>query len=142
MAWDLTRQQIACDADVFVHEGPIQTDPTHDCAHLLVAAASRLPWKPAGQVESIKLAEYNASVVEHFLDEVHTAGAIRASRPGAIIPRACQYAEWFVRAHYAPFPVTIAEARRQLARGLDQAGRVPWQSRGPRGTRRPRVRQR
>jgi hypothetical protein len=124
MAWDRSGQRIACDADVFEHEGPIQTDPTHDCAHLLVAAASALPWRPVGPVEQIKLAEYNASVVEHLLDEVYTAGAIRAIRPSLILQRAVGYAEWFVTTHYAPFPVNIAEARRQLVAGLDAAALV------------------
>jgi hypothetical protein len=119
MSWGAARQRIFCGEESFEHEGPIHTDPSHDCAHVLIAACSRLPWRPVGDRETVKLAEYNASVLEHLLDLVYSCGCLRSVRLDNVLTAAKWYANWFVTTHYAPFPVPAADALRILCGGLD-----------------------
>jgi hypothetical protein len=119
MEWSTLGQRIAVGDDVFAHAGPIHTDPSHDCAHLLVAACGTLPWKPEGESRSVRLAEYNATVLEHLLDTVHNCVCLQSVRRDAVQPVVERLGEWFVTRHFAPFPVSAAEARRLMGEGLD-----------------------
>jgi hypothetical protein len=115
MTWGLTSQSMRCDDALYVHDGPTHTDPSHDCAHLLVAANRGLTWKPDGDRDSIKRAEYNAVFVEHLLDEISTL----QNSPHRALTRVKQYCDWFVDTHFAPFPVSAAEARRQFCAAMN-----------------------
>jgi len=112
MTWAPTRQTMYCDDQRFTHEGLICTHPSHDLAHLLVRACSNLPWMPSGNDRSIRLAEYNATILEHFLHALYN----HAANPMRI---ASDYGQWFVEKHFRPFPVTSVEAWRRFREGVD-----------------------
>jgi hypothetical protein len=115
MRWSLTDQSMRCDDDSYVHEGPIHTDPSHDCAHLLAAANRGMAWRPSGDRAEIKLAEFNAIFIEHLLDRV----SAYPSRQEQVLPEVKRYGDWFVESHFAPFPISAAEARQRFCDSLD-----------------------
>ncbi len=46
--WSPQRQSFACDQDVSDGHGAIPTDPSHDLAHLIIAANGGMAWQPQG----------------------------------------------------------------------------------------------
>lgn len=124
MSWSHAGQRIFCDEEVFAHEGPINTDPTHDCAHLLVAANGGMLWRPVGDPDQIRIAEYNASVLEHLLDETFNYAGYRPTRQTQgrqeVIEKAVQYAVWFVEKHFTPFPMSAKEALKVFTSKLNE----------------------
>jgi hypothetical protein len=95
------------------------TKPTHDLAHLFVAASSNLPWNPVGDDRLRRLAEYNAIFVEHMFDSVYNCVMFRSITADTILAMLLQYARWYVETHYAPFPVPAEEAYRLFCWGID-----------------------
>jgi hypothetical protein len=117
MSWGHDLQRFYCGEESFVHEGPINTNPSHDCAHILIAANGGMPWNPGSNEK--KFAEYNASVLEHLLDETFRSGT-GVARKCFILPKALRYAHWFVEEHYRPFPVSTKEALTKFCTQLDK----------------------
>lgn len=103
-------QRFGRDADTYIHVGPTDTSPSHDVAHLMLAAGSRLPWLPFGADRQIRLAEFNAVLLEHLC-----CAAIK----GESHEKALKHARWFVLEHYKPFPVTFEEALEAWKNGID-----------------------
>ena len=123
MSWSPNRQVMFCDADVFSHRGSTSTDPSHDLAHLLVAASSTLPWKP-GRGNKAKLAEFNAFLVENILDAIYNCVLHKTDRVDRILPFAAARARWFVEEHYAPFPMSTKGAFDEFRARIDGASMV------------------
>jgi len=119
MNWTPEFQSIAFGQVEFSHQGPIPTDPTHDLAHLLIAASGNMPWAPEGDRAKIKMAEYNAVLVENLLANVFNSLVARRLRDDDALPLAAAHAAWFVEEHFAPFPISAEEAYRQFALDLD-----------------------
>jgi hypothetical protein len=117
LCWRRERQTIACGDTVYTHEGPTRTNPSHDLAHLLIAANGALPWLPLG--ETRRLAEYNAVFAETLLNNIRWAVVSRPTDDAAILKQTLRHARWFVEKHYAPFPVPAEEAYRLICWGLD-----------------------
>jgi hypothetical protein len=110
LCWRRERQTFAFGDTVYAHEGPTKTNPSHDLAHLLVAANGGLPWLPFG--ESWRLAEYNAVFIETLLNHIRYAVVSQPIGGAVILKRTLRHARWFVDKHYAPFPVPAEEAYR------------------------------
>jgi hypothetical protein len=119
MLWNPVGQLMAVGDSAFIHEGPINTAPSHDLAHLLVAASSpKLAWKPAGLQAQIAYAEYNAVVFEHTLDRIYRAYVDKQFAPETIVRGLVSHLDWFVTKHFLPFPCTPREALRQYLSNL------------------------
>lgn len=115
--WSRERQEIACDGERFAHPLPVSTSPSHDVAHLLVAA-SWLPWKPTGTRDEICASEFNSVLLEHLAVDVLDAIVLGHSAHGSL-PRVLEYARHFAEVHYAPFPVSFEDAVDRFCEGLD-----------------------
>jgi hypothetical protein len=121
MSWRPDRQTIYRDAESYVHDGPIHTDPSHDLAHLLIAASGSLPWRPAGEDSQIRFAEYNAVFLETLLDEAYNCVVFRSIDAGSILKRCLKHARWFVEEHFIPFPIPAEESYRRFCVYVDAA---------------------
>jgi hypothetical protein len=113
--WSEGWQGFHCDGQRYAHEGPTATHPSHDLAHLLVAANGALAWYPLGSDADVRLAEYNAVFVENLLCRVYWS--VRGSAdpdPTRILSDTLKHLRWFVDQHYAPFPLLAEEAYRRL----------------------------
>jgi len=117
LCWRREQQAFAFGDTVYAHEGPTKTNPSHDLAHLLIAANGGLPWLPFG--ESWRLAEYNAVFIETLLNHVRYAVVSRSMDGAVILKRTLRHARWFVEKHYAPFPVPSEEAYRRFCWEID-----------------------
>lgn len=121
MWWTPQRQSLCIGDREFIHEGPTNTHPSHDVAHLMVAANGRLQWLPEGDKAVIKIAEYNAVFLEHLLNETYNDIISGACNLPKGFERALLHARWFVETHYAPFPLLAEEAYSQFCRHVDPA---------------------
>jgi hypothetical protein len=121
LSWRPDRQIIYHKSHVFVHKGPTNTDPSHDLAHLLLAASGGLGWLPVGEIDDVRVAEYNAVFLENLFHNSHACIVFRSIEPNAILPLTIKYVRWFVEKHFAPFPLTAEEAYRQFCWGLNAA---------------------
>jgi hypothetical protein len=119
LCWRREWQTIACGNTLYTHDGPTKTNPSHDLAHLLIAANGALPWLPLG--ESRRLAEYNAVFVETLLNNIRWAIVSCPMDDAAILKHTLRHARWFVEKHYAPFPMPAEEAYRTFCWGIDPA---------------------
>jgi len=119
MNWTPTFQSIAFGGTEFSHNGPIETHPSHDLAHLFVAASGNMPWVPEGDDATIRIAEYNTVMVERILDNTFTALITRRLKDDDALSLAVAHAEWFVNEFYAPFPISAEEAYHRFARDID-----------------------
>jgi hypothetical protein len=117
LCWRREHQMIAFGDMVYAHKGPTKTNPSHDLAHLFVAANGGLPWLPRG--EARPLAEYNAVFVETLLNHIRYAVVSRPMDGADILRRTLRHARWFVEKHYAPFPVPAEEAYRLFCWQID-----------------------
>jgi hypothetical protein len=117
MSWNPAWQVLFHQGEVYAHEGPTNTDPTHDMAHLIIALGSRLAWMPEG--DQLRVAEYNAVFVEHLLDNSYWCVTNQSIEANSILKCTLDYARWFVEQHYAPFPIPTEEAYRQFCGGID-----------------------
>jgi hypothetical protein len=118
-SWLLDRQIMFHSRRIYVHDGPTDTMPTHDLAHLLVGMSSSLPWCPAGTDAEVRMSEFNAAVLENLLSYAYEHVACRSVTFDAILPKTLQYARWFVEMHYSPFPIPLQEAYRRFCLGID-----------------------
>ena len=118
MLWSPGGQMMGDGAEAFTHDGPINTAPSHDLAHLLVASASDIPWRPAGPHRQIFLAEYNAVMTEHLLDRIYRAHVVHEFAAEKVIEGLLAHGTWFTTKHFAPFPTTTQQALRQWSRGM------------------------
>jgi hypothetical protein len=123
MLWSPAGQMMGDGAEAFWHEGPINTLPSHDLAHLLVAASSKLEWRPSGDHQGIFFAEYNAVMTEHLLDKLYRAHIDKTTPPSEVAAGLLSHGRWFVEEHFVPFPATAQVALRRWAAGMD-AGRL------------------
>jgi hypothetical protein len=117
MLWAPGAQMISDGSQAFTHNGAINTEPSHDLAHLIVAA-SGLPWKPAGPQSDICFAEYNAVLMEHLLDRTYRAAISREFELSEVVPGLVPHMTWFVTKHFAPFPATPEVALKKFRTGL------------------------
>lgn len=126
MLWAPGGQLMSDGSQAFAHDGPINTEPSHDLAHMIVAANGGLQWKPAGTQPSICYAEYNAVMLEHLYDKVYRARVGRELADGAVVPSLVDHGRWFVTKHFTPFPTSPEKALAQFARGMNPevAGRL------------------
>lgn len=120
-SWSPERQEIFHKRKVYAHEGLTNTPPSHDLAHLIVAMSSNLHWLPQGQTDRIRLAEYNAVLLEHLLANSYDCIVMRTISADRVLPKTLAHARWFVEVHYAPFPVAAEEAYRQFCQGIHPA---------------------
>jgi Tetrapyrrole (Corrin/Porphyrin) Methylases len=118
MEWTPAKQVLRFGENKFVHHGPTETHPSHDLAHLLIAANGNLLWVPEGPTALIKLAEYNAIFLEHLLNNIYTNVSLRRCTDDEIFARTLSHARWFVENHFAPFPVSAEEAYSQFCRNI------------------------
>ncbi|MGQ9838460.1 MAG: hypothetical protein ACUVRV_11000 [Cyanobacteriota bacterium] len=117
--WSPQYQLFSCDGLKLEGHGYIQTNPSHDLVHLLIAANGNMPWQPVDTREQTCFAEYNAVMLEHLLVNCFNAAAVGSMAAEQIIPEARKFLKWFVSDHYAPFPVSEEEAFRRFAEHLD-----------------------
>jgi hypothetical protein len=118
MAWAPDKQVIWFGESAFVHGGRISTHPSHDLAHLLIAANGKLPWVPEGEGGSVKVAEYNAVFLEHLLNNIYNS-IMRKGNDDEAFARTLSHARWFVERHFTPFPLSAEEAYCQFCRHID-----------------------
>ncbi len=118
-SWLLERQIMFHGGRIYVHDGPTDTLPSHDLAHLLVGMGTNLPWCPAGSDTEVRISEFNAAVLENLLSYTYEHVARGSVGLDEILPKTLQYARWFVEKHYAPFPIPMDEAYRRFCRGID-----------------------
>lgn len=112
--WSPQRQSFACDQDVSDGHGAIPTDPSHDLAHLIIAANGGMAWQPTGDRTQVCWAEYNAVFLEHLFDQTCNAIVFGTSSQFDTLGKSVDYMTWFVSEHYAPFPVSAAIAARRF----------------------------
>lgn len=118
-SWLRERQIMFHRRRIYVHDGPTDTLPSHDLAHLLVGMGSNLPWCPTGPDAEVRVSEFNAAVLENLLSFTYEHVACRSVGLDEILPKTLQYARWFVEKHYAPFPMPLEEAYRRFCLGID-----------------------
>jgi hypothetical protein len=104
--WSASYQLISYKGECFRHAGTTDTLPSHDLAHLLVAAISGLDWNP-GIEATARQAEYNAVLLENFLMHAYLSPT---RSPRDVADATMRHMSWFVEDHYAPFPLTAAES--------------------------------
>src|ERR1700755_1023833 len=104
LTWTPERQIIHGRSRVFTNEGPTRTYPTHDLAHLLVAACGDLNWIPDGSDYEVRVAEYNAVFLENLLDKTLYYLEKEFEDTPAILNGSLKFLRWFVIEHYTPFP--------------------------------------
>lgn len=119
LSWLHDRQIMFHRRRIYVNDGPTQTLPSHDLAHLLVGMGSNLPWCPTGSDTEVRISEFNAAVLENLLSYTYEHVACRSIGLDAILPKTLEYARWFVEKHYAPFPLPLHEAYRRFWLGID-----------------------
>jgi precorrin-6B methylase 1 len=119
MKWTPAKQVISFGNSEFYHDGPITTDPSHDLAHLIIAANGNLYWSPQGDRETLKLAEYNAVFLEHLLNNIYNCVVSQKQSELDAFSQTLAHARWFVEKHFAPFPLSPEEAYCQFCRHID-----------------------
>ena len=118
LSWSTNRQSFFVNGERYVHDSPTNTAPTHDLAHILVAAVSGLPWCPVGSDFVVRLAEFNAVFCEHFCNNVFNHVYYGSVKEPDIVEASIAHCNWFVTHHYAPFPIDAAAARAQFVSGV------------------------
>jgi hypothetical protein len=117
--WTRSLQVFCCDQECYEQDSAASTDPSHDVAHLIVAAVGTMPWRPAGPRDDVCLAEYNAVLLEHFLDRTFWSVISGSPEPHETLAVAVAHMRWFVEKHFAPFPLSSEEAYRRFCRHVD-----------------------
>jgi hypothetical protein len=117
--WTAKRQVVFHGGHIWVNESETPTSPSHDLAHVLVAMSSGLHWLPLGDPDDVRMAEYNAVLLEHLLGNAYNSVVFGSIQPGEVLNEALRYARWFVEEHYAPFPLAPEEAYRRFCLGID-----------------------
>ena len=119
MNWRPRFQSIAFGETEFSHNGPIETHPSHDLAHLFVAASGNMPWAPEGDDGTIRIAEYNAILLEGIMSKTFAALLTRRLKDDDPFTEAVTQMTEFVEESWAPFPITAEEAFCQFAQNVD-----------------------
>lgn len=119
IVWSPEGQEIYGGLRMFRHAGAINTYPSHDMAHALVAASGRLPWVPSNLNDETRVAEYNAVFLENLLDKTLHYVTHDHPHPDSILRKSLKYLRWFVYEHFAPFPMPAEEAYRRFCLGID-----------------------
>lgn len=120
LRWSPERQMFGHGGEKYFHNEATPIEPSHDLAHLLVAACSDLAWLPDGSDAQVRLSEYNAVLLENILDRIFDA-VFRPELEASIVDRTASNARWFVEEYYAPFPISADEAYRRFCAGIDVA---------------------
>jgi len=108
--WSPTKQMFTCDNVGIENQSSTPTNPSHDLAHLIVAANGGLPWLPKGERHLICLAEYNAVLLENLFDKTCNAVVFGTFASHETLAETHKYMDWFVNEHYAPFPISAEAA--------------------------------
>lgn len=120
MHWSLKGQYMSRDDEEFRHEGEINSDPSHDFSHLVVAAHEdySFEWRPSYE-DSLRNAfgEYNAVFTEFMLNECFKCVQLR-SYTSENVNNVIEHSKWFVNTHYSPFPVSDKDALLQLSKKI------------------------
>jgi len=117
--WSSTAQVFACDAVSFSNSGMPTTEPSHDIVHLIVAANGGLPWLPERQRNLACLSEYNTVLLENLFDRICNLVIFKTSTSVQILAETLEHMRWFVEKHFAPFPVSSAEAYQRFCQNID-----------------------
>jgi hypothetical protein len=121
LVWKQNRQTLYKANEVFTHEGAITTQPSHDLAHILVAASGDIPWRPTGDSRNLRIAEYNAVFLECLLDALFNSVVFRCVSPASIPALLHKHTRWFVNKHFAPFPISAQDAYRGFCLGIRES---------------------
>lgn len=118
--WTPDEQALYGADGMYRHKGPTNTYPTHDLAHVIVAASSNLSWLPTATGDELRMAEYNAVLMENLFDK--TLYFVKHKKPDidTILRPALKYLRWFVDKHFAPFPIPAEEAYRRFCNSIDE----------------------
>ncbi|WP_448561600.1 hypothetical protein [Trichothermofontia sp.] len=117
--WGPRVQRLVCDDRVSEFQGTPTTEPSHDLAHLMIAACGNLPWQPEGPREIVCMAEYNAVLLENLFDKTCNVVVFGTTSDPHTLAAAIVHMEWFVNQHYAPFPISAEAALQQFCRFID-----------------------
>jgi hypothetical protein len=120
IAWGPVSQSLSVGREVFVHDGPPTTLGSSGVARLLLAAAApRAVWRPVGEPDELRLAEFNAAIVEMLLDMV-LMWSTEGMPVEMIAPQIAQASNWLVSApSMMPFPSSARDAVAKLLGDLD-----------------------
>ena len=124
VSWGPIQQTLIVGKAVFVHDGPPTALASSGVARLLLAASARQsPWRPVGEPDDVRRAEFNVALVELLLDMILDSSPERmpAERlpPDHIAPQIAQSSEALAAA-LAPFPLSAREAVARLLLDIDE----------------------
>lgn len=108
--WTANRQQITIGPESFVNDGPTNVNASHDLAHLLIAATTKLEWNPQGSPDHARLAEYNAVLLETLFYRIGYLVRDGYRPDPSVLGATLRRMRWFVYKHYHPFPMEAEEA--------------------------------
>ncbi|MGR3279117.1 hypothetical protein ACSYAD_29050 [Acaryochloris marina NIES-2412] len=117
--WSPQKQLFRCGEESIENEEPINTDPSHDLVHLIVAACGTLPWLPRGDRALVCIAEYCAVLLENLFDKTCNSVIFRTDVNYASFAESVKYMDWFVNEHYAPFPISANAAYQRFCRYIN-----------------------
>lgn len=117
--WSATKQLFACDDVFYANHGSTPTDPSHDLAHLLVAANGGLDWLPQRNRNLACLAEYNAVFLETLFDRTCNTVVFKTAAVSDTLAATLKHMDWFVNEHFAPFPTSAEAAYRQFCQHIN-----------------------
>jgi hypothetical protein len=125
ITWGPTTQVLAVGKETFVHDGQPTTLSSSGVARLLLAAsAPTVPWRPVGETDDVRRAEFNTAIVEMLLDMVlfWKTDGMPAEH---IAPQIAESSEWLVTApSMGSFPGRARDAVAQLLSAIDDAALV------------------
>lgn len=121
MIWRRDHQLMRRNQDEYKHDGLTATEPSHDLAHLFVAANGSLLWAPGSGAVNSKLAEYNSVFIEYILHLIYNHVYRQNVAEADIIDKLKKHMQWFANVHYAPFPIGDEAAHRVITSELDIA---------------------
>ena len=121
ITWGAASQRLTVGPESFVHEASPTTFSSSGVARLLLAAsAPGAAWRPVGEGDEVRRAEFNAAILEMLLEMVlvwATPGAMPAEM---IAPKIAQLSQWLVvLPQMEPFPSTARDGVTKLLAELD-----------------------
>ena len=119
VTWAPTAQAFYVGAVRYKHDGPTNTYPSHDIAHVLVGATSALNWLPANSDSETRLAEFNAVVCEAWLNNTFSVIYTGHLKLENMLEATLEHARWFAEEYYHPFPVSWRTACARFAQGIN-----------------------
>ena len=122
ITWGPTSQKLTVGSQTFVHEGAPTMFSSSGVARLLLAAsAPNTPWRPVGDGDDVRRAEFNAAIVEMLLDMV-LVWATEGMPAEMIAPQIASSSDWLVAApSMVPFPSSARDAVMRLMTDIDAA---------------------